>query len=394
MVERVCTSGVVLECYKFLNSIPCAHSVWVVDATPKETDAKDKMCLFDGMDDLIRIQLPSWTARVTSMGSLWLDSWMQLKTLQEIPVIIYDMYHESTPVLRWSMQREEGGAFIVLVLNPGKAQTQVKKWGPVTAKMVGFWHHYCFTLRFARFYSSSSLDPRVSVVQAFFFIDGQPVSESVAGAFLALDHKNSLSLSTGLTTVFVGGADPKVDSRGHGFLSCAMDNIRIWWPSCPHDSDPSKCNPFAFLYPVLADGTRQPASRIQDAGVRMEHVARPVLEAMFKNTVSDAEGKGLLVALSFDSPTSDGVEIKNDVKDEKKVPQVCDPSNGGYATMDVCSGCEQWDEVTQSNQACTFGFCPKFDLDCISSVLSGTAPLNDPPFSVSPETFYGLYANS
>ena len=110
MVERVCRSGVVLECYKFLNSIPCAHSVWVVDATPKETDAKDKMCLFDGMDDLIRIQLPSWTARVTSMGSLWLDSWMQLKTLQEIPVIIYDMYHESTPVLRWFMQREEGGA--------------------------------------------------------------------------------------------------------------------------------------------------------------------------------------------------------------------------------------------------------------------------------------------
>jgi len=50
---------------------------------------------------------------------------------------------------------------MVLVISPGKAQVLVKKWGPITEQFVGFWHHICFTLRFARFYTSASEDPVV-----------------------------------------------------------------------------------------------------------------------------------------------------------------------------------------------------------------------------------------
>jgi hypothetical protein len=153
--------------------------------------------------------------------------------------------------------------------------------------MVGAWHHYCFTVRFARFYDGDMQEPSVSIAQAFFFVDGQAVREQTA-TFLSIDIKTKLSLTSGLTAVYVGGPNPSVLAPDYVPLCGSIDNVRIWWPSCPHHTDKSRCNPFAFLYPKLQSGDRTPSSGIQDADVQMSHVAQPVLDAMFNNTVADA----------------------------------------------------------------------------------------------------------
>ena len=59
----------------------------------------------------------------------------------------------------------------------------------------------------------------------------------------------------------------------------------------------------------LADGTRIPTSGIQDADVQMVHVAKPVMEQMFSDSVvydpnnggEGSVGYGLLVHLNFNS---------------------------------------------------------------------------------------------
>jgi len=63
---------------------------------------------------------------------------------------------------------------------------------------------------------------------------------------------------------------------------CPHWQVRVWMPPCPHASDPSRCNPYAFIYPRLANGTVVPAARhadgthIPDSMVTMAHVASPV----------------------------------------------------------------------------------------------------------------------
>jgi hypothetical protein len=65
---------------------PCSvwqplNDVWFIDTTPVTTSTSDKMCQFDGLDDVVAVYLPSWCAQVLSMGSLWLDMWVQPQML-------------------------------------------------------------------------------------------------------------------------------------------------------------------------------------------------------------------------------------------------------------------------------------------------------------------------
>ena len=189
--------------------------------------------------------------------------------------------------------------------------------------------------------------------------------ESISSGFLSIDIKNSLSSSSGLTTVFVGGPNPSVPAPGYISLSADVDNIRLWWPPCPHSSDPSKCNPFAFLYPKGKNGARQPSSGIQDADVQMSHVAQPVLDAMFETTITNAEAKGLLVSLTFNGQISEGV-VQNDVAAPEQVVPGCSPSGDPMQEADplkeVCSGCPE--------ARCAFGYCSEFDVDCVGKEVS------------------------
>jgi len=109
------------------------NDIWFTDATPAPTSSTDKMLTLDGIDDVVAINLPSWTASVSMMGTLWLDMWLQVHAKGDQKTILFDAYDDLRPALRWYLQGEGKEVFAVLVLAPGRAQVQVKKWGPLPA---------------------------------------------------------------------------------------------------------------------------------------------------------------------------------------------------------------------------------------------------------------------
>jgi cysteine-rich repeat protein len=362
-----------------LDDPPCAvwqplNDVWLIDTAQAKTSESDKECQFDGLDDVITVHLPYWCSHVYSMGTLWLDMWSQPQmTGKKHKSILFDAYNGITPVLRWFLEFREDKLYAVLILNPGDGEVAVKRWGPID-RAIGFWRHYCFTLRFAHFYSSTDeWTPRPSIAQAFFFIDGEAVNEEISGSFLEIDLKQTLTMDQGLTAMFVGGPNPKaVEALGYRNFKGSADNIRVWWPACPHETDPSVCNPFAFLYPKLMDGRRQPSSGIQDSEVKMTHVARPVLDAMFSIKIADSETNGLIVAVGFDGTNlvdhvekmrKTGQNTVDNVADETlfQVQAVTfeDFEDGDWVHAPrvlTCKGC---------SRQCTFETCQFFDIDCM-----------------------------
>jgi hypothetical protein len=62
-------------------------------------------------------------------------------------------------------------------------------------------------------------------------------------AFKTLDFKRDLTFESGLSEIFVGGTSPERSSKEFRNLKGAVDNVRVWWPPCASDSDPTKCNP-------------------------------------------------------------------------------------------------------------------------------------------------------
>ena len=398
--------GANMSCY--LDDPPCSlpqpmNDVWFLDATPLPTSQTDRKCQFDGLDDIIAVTLPAWCGLVTSMSTLWLEAWMQPQFNGNIKVILFDAYNGLTPAFRWYLEGDGDQLYAVMVMSPGKAQVQVKKWGPIMASTVGgLWRHFCFTLRFARFFSATSSEPKVSVTQAFFFVDGAAVREA-SSLFLSIDLKNQLSLLSGLTHVYIGGANPLVAAPGYHLFKGAMDNFRLWWPSCPSVTDPTRCNPFGFLYPKLSDGTRAPSSGIQDADVEMAHVAQPVLDAMFNTTVWDAEAKGVLVSLTFDSTIRDGMVV-NDVMHDWKVPATCSQNKGfGPATplSESCEGCafsyadpSNNDQDIDRSSYCSFAFCGSYDVECIDAGIMGFTQWTATQVCVTHASLYFVYVQS
>lgn len=172
----------------------------------------------------------------------------------------------------------------------------------------------------------------------------------------------SFRLEVGITDIFVGGPNPQVPATGYKNFKGSMDNFRVWWPTCPDTSDPSRCNPYGFIYPRLKNGTTVPGVGIHDKDVTMDMVARRVQENMFQ--VADRNTDGLLVQLTFDGGVMD-FKISDD--SQWSGPSMCSPPGPGQArndVTDVCPGCEP---------TCTFGRCENFDLDCIASGLTDEA---------------------
>jgi hypothetical protein len=204
----------------------------------------------------------------------------------------------------------------------------------------------------------------VSIEQAFFFIDREAVKESSSSSFLTIDLKETLTMNQGLTVLFVGGPSPAVAAPGFSNFKGSTDNIRVWWPSCPHKDDPSKCNPFAFLYPKLMKGEeRQPSSGIQDGDVQMAHVARPVLDAMFSSKVADSAADGLLVAVIFEGTNSvDYVDIEKSLLVDNVANETIEqlPGIDSEDWPPVCQGCDK---------QCSSWNCDNFDIECIPRAL-------------------------
>jgi len=227
------------------------NDIWTADVAPKETSATDKMAEFDGKNDIIAINLPDWCADVESLSVFWMDAWLYPLNRGYSKAILFDAYQVNAGVrsstLRWYMEgRSDGNVYVSLILNPGNAQVLVKEWGPLQHNFLGFWHHVTVTIRFARIFTTTSSSPAVTIPQAFLFVDGVSVMSSNEGKdFLNIDLAGSLVLKSGLSSIVVGGADPDIPAIGYEHFQGGMDDIRVWWPSCPQSDDPSKCNPYA-----------------------------------------------------------------------------------------------------------------------------------------------------
>jgi hypothetical protein len=122
----------------------------------------------------------------------------------------------------------------------------VREWGPVPNRaLFGSWHHLALTLRFARAPTSRATAPTALLAQAFLFLDGNNIPVHFAAA---LGPSSEIGIDTGIDQVYVGGLPPVSGSTTAAALrgfEGAMDNVRIWWPSCPSAGDPSR---WAWLY--------------------------------------------------------------------------------------------------------------------------------------------------
>ena len=92
-----------------LEAPPCSvpqpmNYMWVADATPKASSTTDKMCILDGVDDIITIELPVWCNKANKMGTLWIDMLAQVQAWGNMKTILFDAYAGQTPTLRWFLQ--------------------------------------------------------------------------------------------------------------------------------------------------------------------------------------------------------------------------------------------------------------------------------------------------
>lgn len=208
----------------------------------------------------------------TGLGTLWIDMWVQLQSQDPAGVVLLDAYNGVLSLLRWTVYASGNSLFVKLTLLPDSQNVVVKTWGPIPSRVLGVWHHVCFTLRFGRLYSQTNPYPDAVLTQAFMFLDGSSVSEQGRN-FLSLDMSNSLRLSQGISDIYIGGRNPAA-SEALKLFKGYIDNFRLWWPACPDLSDPSRCNPYAFLYPMDKTGKRTPAARDPVSGLPMQVLSR------------------------------------------------------------------------------------------------------------------------
>jgi hypothetical protein len=118
--------------------------------------------------------------------------------------------------------------------------TRVKKWGPISNnRILGIWHHISFTVRFARVTSTQGSEPMVIITQAHMFLDSERMD--AGDSFLSIDIEAELTLETGISNFYIGGVSPSTSNAVsfQNFVG-SMDNVRLWWPSCPSEDDPSR----------------------------------------------------------------------------------------------------------------------------------------------------------
>mmetsp|Transcript_22058 Transcript_22058/g.33702 ORF Transcript_22058/g.33702 Transcript_22058/m.33702 type:complete len:957 (+) Transcript_22058:1964-4834(+) len=323
--------------------------------------------VLDGVDDVLSVPLPDWCHAATSMSVLWIEMWINLKSAASGSILVDAHATETLSILRWSFSALDPGLYLLLELRPDTVQTLVKAWGPLDPAVIGSWHHVALTLRTARHRPRSGVVRNV-ITQAFAFLDGSPLPLDPDYDFGAIILASELSFEYGISELYMGC--PPLASRGYVCLHAAIDNFRVWWPPCPHLDDPSKCNPYAFLYPILPDGSRLPRAvratgeRIHDHEVLLADVALPVKEHMFTDPVP-MDTEGLLVQLRFN------VQKRAELVDESTWGGITDCScyvcASASSSRRMCAGCES---------GCSFDNCVNFDGDCTADAMWEPAALS------------------
>ena len=122
-----------------------------------------------------------------------------------------------------------------------------------------------------------------------------------------------------------------------------------------------RCDPWAFAFPTLQDGTQSPAAAV--AAVQLEKLAGQLASAMFQSVPDNSEG--LLLSLTFDSggavAGAGGAPLELGSGSGWSGPPGC-AASGSYS--DVCPGC---------NPFCAFGNCLAYNCTCLDRALSDTA---------------------
>jgi hypothetical protein len=338
------------------NKTSLLDDIWIIDTGEPSAHGSllNGMLTFDGIDDIVSIPLPAWVGTTRSMNGMWIEAWIQQKSIYE-SVILWDAMMGDTVVLRAMLTTVGGSQFARLVYYPGKAQQiNIKTWGPiVTEGFASAWHHIAFVMRFAHVSRGSAADPDAILTQAFFFVDCEPQKDD--GTFLLLNLRE-LALSSGFDFMYVGGASSRASiqaKEGYNWFNGNMDNIRIWWVLCP--PGPTKCNPYGFLYPQqdYAPYKRMPASQIHDEDVTVDDVAPILRNSMFTDQMP-TNTTDLLVSIEVDHQDEGGVLIDTSMWLPKSCMMNKEKSTG-------CPGCPE---------ACFFDDCWKFDADCFEPRLS------------------------
>lgn len=332
--------------------------IWIIDTAESSIvdAARDGMLYFDGIDDLIAIPLPSFVSTTRSMSGMWIDAWMQLETGDGSNVVLWDAMTGESVVLRVLLTTTNGLPYARLIYYPGvNKQVIIKTWGPITTEgFTSSWHHIAFVLRFAHFSAGALSEPDAIPVQAFFFVDCVPVKDD--GKFMLLDLKQT-RLSQGLHSISVGGVSSRASQMarsGYTNFNGYLDNIRIWWPQCP--PGPSKCNPFAFLYPQqdYAPFQRVPSSGIKDSEVVIDDVAPMLRHSMFADRMA-TNATDLLISIEVDHEDKSGGIL---IDTSTWLPATCASGRSGST---ACDGCPD---------KCFFDTCHEYDVDCIERRVS------------------------
>jgi hypothetical protein len=102
-------------------------SVWICDGALNDLggasasgEKTDKMAEFDGIDDIISIQLPTWCKSVRSMSVFAVDFWTFFTVSGTSKSIFVDAYSDGSAILRWYATMDGVGNLYFSLVMPGK----------------------------------------------------------------------------------------------------------------------------------------------------------------------------------------------------------------------------------------------------------------------------------
>ncbi len=100
------------------------NGIWIMDAAADDAgsspSSNEMMASFDGLDDVLVLQLPGWCSRVTSMNIFAADFWMFYTATGGMKVILIDAYNKDLALMRWYAVNTGQDVIITLIVDPGK----------------------------------------------------------------------------------------------------------------------------------------------------------------------------------------------------------------------------------------------------------------------------------
>ena len=313
---------------------------------PGEEIRRRQMAVFDGIDDLLVIDLPAWCHQA-ELSVVWVDFWMRMTGTSEGNTNTYllDGIASGFRVIRWVLESGDAGdVYLNLFLQSGKIQRHARRWGPISMS-VGTWHHFTFTLR-----TQASF-----LVQSFFFLDFVQISTASNETML-----ENLILNSGLSHIIFGGSlTAEAEAMGHqkyAFLKGEIEEFKVWWRPCPITTDPSACNAHAFSLPRLNNGTTIPSARRPDGSrihlrdVTLDDIALPVRQYAMTTTnlTESAAALGLIIYLNFSTAFLNGASYD---ASGAPVPALCNLTSEGLNGAPImCPMCAEECSSSRSSE--------------------------------------------